>query len=106
MPIRLLVCPGACIEDAEVPHDIDEELALKMYETMVKLQTMDVIFYEAQRQVLLLSKPLLDFSLCIFTASLHGRCCQAFQWIYPKTCNLEHDQGSVHPRGVNTPQQC
>lgn len=34
-----------------MPHEIDEELALKMYETMVKLQTMDVIFYEAQRQV-------------------------------------------------------
>jgi hypothetical protein len=46
-----LLCPGACIVEAEVPHDIDEELALKMYETMVKLQTMDVIFYEAQRQV-------------------------------------------------------
>lgn len=37
--------------EAEVPYDIDEELALKMYETMVKLQTMDVVFYEAQRQV-------------------------------------------------------
>ncbi|EIE20627.1 mitochondrial branched-chain alpha-ketoacid dehydrogenase complex, E1 alpha [Coccomyxa subellipsoidea C-169] len=47
---RTLDSTGACIEDAEVPHDIDEELALKMYETMVKLQTMDVIFYEAQRQ--------------------------------------------------------
>ena len=34
-----------------MPHEIDEELSLKMYETMVKLQTMDVIFYEAQRQV-------------------------------------------------------
>ncbi len=32
-------------------HSLSEELALRMYTTMVKLQTMDVIFYEAQRQV-------------------------------------------------------
>ncbi len=44
---------GACIDDAEVPHDIGENLALRIYDTMVKLQTMDVIFYEAQRQVIL-----------------------------------------------------
>ena len=32
-------------------HGLSEELALRMYTSMVKLQTMDVIFYEAQRQV-------------------------------------------------------
>lgn len=46
-----------------MPHEIDEELALKMYETMVKLQTMDVIFYEAQRQV--------RAGVCICSMSLH-----------------------------------
>ncbi|GFQ07157.1 2-oxoisovalerate dehydrogenase subunit alpha 2 mitochondrial, partial [Phtheirospermum japonicum] len=29
---------------------IDKDIALKMYKEMVTLQTMDTIFYEAQRQ--------------------------------------------------------
>ena len=49
-----ILCPaGLSIEEAEVPHELDEALALRMHEAMVRLQTMDVIFYEAQRQVLL-----------------------------------------------------
>ena len=42
---------GLPIEDARVPHELGQELALRMHEAMVRLQTMDVIFYEAQRQV-------------------------------------------------------
>ena len=42
---------GLPIEDAEVPHELGQELALRMHAAMVRLQTMDVIFYEAQRQV-------------------------------------------------------
>lgn len=38
-----------------MPHELDEALALRMHEAMVRLQTMDVIFYEAQRQAMHLS---------------------------------------------------
>lgn len=31
-------------------HQVRKEVALKMYRDMVTLQTMDTIFYEAQRQ--------------------------------------------------------
>lgn len=48
---RTLDSTGAAIEDAHVPYDIDQQLALKMYNTMVQLQAADTIFYEAQRQV-------------------------------------------------------
>ena len=44
-------CAGSNIPGIQVLHALSEELALRMYTTMVKLQTMDVIFYEAQRQV-------------------------------------------------------
>ena len=44
-------CAGSNIPGTQVLHSLSEELALRMYTTMVKLQTMDVIFYEAQRQV-------------------------------------------------------
>lgn len=36
---------------ASLPHELPRETAVRMYETMVKLQTVDTIFYEAQRQV-------------------------------------------------------
>ncbi len=40
-----------------MPHELDEALALRMHEAMVRLQTMDVIFYEAQRQAMHLQTP-------------------------------------------------
>ncbi|CAL5223012.1 g5463 [Coccomyxa viridis] len=47
---RTLDSKGHSIPEAQVLHPVDKELALRMYTSMVKLQTMDVIFYEAQRQ--------------------------------------------------------
>ncbi|CAK0771037.1 hypothetical protein CVIRNUC_003826 [Coccomyxa viridis] len=47
---RTLDSKGSNIPGTQVLHSLSEELALRMYTTMVKLQTMDVIFYEAQRQ--------------------------------------------------------
>lgn len=47
---RTLDSTGATISDAAVPHPLDQDTAVKMYQAMVKLQTMDTIFYEAQRQ--------------------------------------------------------
>eukprot|EP00195_Chlamydomonas_chlamydogama_P008912 CAMPEP_0202899442 /NCGR_PEP_ID=MMETSP1392-20130828/7669_1 /ASSEMBLY_ACC=CAM_ASM_000868 /TAXON_ID=225041 /ORGANISM="Chlamydomonas chlamydogama, Strain SAG 11-48b" /LENGTH=364 /DNA_ID=CAMNT_0049585617 /DNA_START=182 /DNA_END=1276 /DNA_ORIENTATION=+ len=41
---------GKDVENATVLHQLDKELALKMYTTMATLQTMDTLFYEAQRQ--------------------------------------------------------
>ena len=35
---------------ADVPWGLDEEQALRIYRAMVGLQTMDVIFYDSQRQ--------------------------------------------------------
>jgi len=70
---------GACIEDAEVPHEIAEELALKIYKTMVKLQTMDVIFYEAQRQVAQLIQHRHDTTLYLYTTA---------DTPYPTACDL------------------
>jgi 2-oxoisovalerate dehydrogenase E1 component alpha subunit len=48
---RTLRSAGQPIPDAAVPYPIDKDLALRMHEIMVKLQVMDLIFYEAQRQV-------------------------------------------------------
>lgn len=42
---------GEPLPDASVPHTLDKDTALKMYKTMVDLQAVDTIFYEAQRQV-------------------------------------------------------
>jgi hypothetical protein len=41
---------GKVREDSSTA-EIGQELATKMYETMVKLQSMDQVFYDAQRQV-------------------------------------------------------
>lgn len=41
---------GGNVDDAEIPFPVDDKLSLKLYETMVKLQAMDTLFYEAQRQ--------------------------------------------------------
>lgn len=50
-PRNFLSAAGSSIPEAQVLHPLSEDLALSMYTSMVKLQTMDVIFYEAQRQV-------------------------------------------------------
>ena len=42
---------GAEIAGADVPHQIGQDLATKMYGTMAALQIVDTVFYEAQRQV-------------------------------------------------------
>lgn len=41
---------GQDLPDADVRFPLPQELAVKMYETMARLQTMDTLFYEAQRQ--------------------------------------------------------
>ena len=48
---RTLDSTGAELPDAAVPHPLDEATAVRMYRTMVALQSVDTIFYEAQRQV-------------------------------------------------------
>ena len=48
---RVLGDDGDLVEGADVSEDdLDREEALNIYTTMVKLQTMDQIFYDAQRQ--------------------------------------------------------
>ena len=48
---RTLDSSGRSLPEAQVPHKVDRELALKMYRSMASVQTVDTIFYEAQRQV-------------------------------------------------------
>ena len=48
---RTVDSTGAVIADADTPHQIDQDLATKMYSTMAALQIVDTVFYEAQRQV-------------------------------------------------------
>lgn len=42
---------GGDLPGAALPHTLDEATATRMYTTMVSLQAVDTIFYEAQRQV-------------------------------------------------------
>eukprot|EP00887_Chlorella_sp_A99_P001046 scaffold14.g1046.t1 len=42
---------GEAVAGAAVPHPLDDATALRIYGTMVSLQTVDMIFYEAQRQL-------------------------------------------------------
>jgi 2-oxoisovalerate dehydrogenase E1 component alpha subunit len=46
---RMLAPNGKFMEGVEEP-EISEELALKMYQYMVRIQNLDDIFYNAQRQ--------------------------------------------------------
>lgn len=50
VPCSTLDSAGREVPGASLPHDLPRETAVRMYETMVKLQTVDTIFYEAQRQ--------------------------------------------------------
>ena len=48
---RTLDSSGRSLPEAQLSHKVDRELALKMYRSMASVQTVDTIFYEAQRQV-------------------------------------------------------
>lgn len=48
---RTIDAAGREVPGAAIPHPLPRETAVRMYETMVRLQTADVLFYEAQRQV-------------------------------------------------------
>jgi 2-oxoisovalerate dehydrogenase E1 component alpha subunit len=47
---RTIDSAGLEVNGAETAHVLDQTTAVKMYKTMVTLQTVDTIFYEAQRQ--------------------------------------------------------
>ncbi|KAG1651395.1 hypothetical protein FOA52_008452 [Chlamydomonas sp. UWO 241] len=47
---RTLNAAGREIPGAVLPHPLGKEDAVKMYSTMARLQTMDTMFYDAQRQ--------------------------------------------------------
>ncbi|KIY97146.1 2-oxoisovalerate dehydrogenase E1component, alpha subunit [Monoraphidium neglectum] len=47
---RALDGAGRPLEGAAVPHPLGEEDALRLYVAMAKMQVMDTLFYEAQRQ--------------------------------------------------------
>jgi hypothetical protein len=48
---RTLDGTGKHIPDAEVPHDLQQQDAVALYTAMARLQVMDTICYDAQRQV-------------------------------------------------------
>lgn len=48
---RTLDSAGSELSDASIPHPLDQNLATKIYSIMASLQTIDTVFYEAQRQV-------------------------------------------------------
>lgn len=47
---RVLDAAGRPLAGADAPHALGEAAAAKLYSTMARLQVMDTIFYEAQRQ--------------------------------------------------------
>ncbi|KXZ54126.1 hypothetical protein GPECTOR_5g227 [Gonium pectorale] len=47
---RTIDSSGRDVPDAHVPHPLSQDLALRIYTAMARLQTMDTLFYEAQRQ--------------------------------------------------------
>lgn len=47
---RCMETDGSLRTGAPIPTDLDDEQCLKMYKTMVRLQSFDDIFYNAQRQ--------------------------------------------------------
>jgi 2-oxoisovalerate dehydrogenase E1 component alpha subunit len=47
---RTMDSSGQEIAEALVPHPLDQTTAERMYKTMITLQTVDTIYYEAQRQ--------------------------------------------------------
>ncbi len=61
---------------ADTPWPLDEEQAVKMYRAMVGLQTMDVVFYDSQRQARTTGEPLQPLCVC---CALSGGVCSAWQ---------------------------
>lgn len=49
-PVYRVMDTDGRIRDGAVDPKLDRDLMLKMYRTVVRLQAMDVIFYNAQRQ--------------------------------------------------------
>ncbi|KAG2438412.1 hypothetical protein HYH02_010867 [Chlamydomonas schloesseri] len=47
---RTIDSTGQDVPGAHIPHPLSQDLALRMYGAMARLQTMDTMFYEAQRQ--------------------------------------------------------
>ncbi|GAX80795.1 hypothetical protein CEUSTIGMA_g8231.t1 [Chlamydomonas eustigma] len=47
---RTIDMTGRPVDGAHVPNNLDREISIKIYKTMATLQTMDTLFYEAQRQ--------------------------------------------------------
>ncbi|KAG2433713.1 hypothetical protein HXX76_008081 [Chlamydomonas incerta] len=47
---RTIDATGQDVPGAHIPHPLSQDLALRMYGAMARLQTMDTMFYEAQRQ--------------------------------------------------------
>jgi 2-oxoisovalerate dehydrogenase E1 component alpha subunit len=47
---RTIDASGREVPECEVPHPFERPTAVRVYSTMVSLQTVDTIFYEAQRQ--------------------------------------------------------
>jgi len=48
---RVLDAAGRPLDGAEVPHPLSEAEAVQLYNAMARMQVMDTLFYEAQRQV-------------------------------------------------------
>ncbi|KAJ3346346.1 hypothetical protein HDU83_003156 [Entophlyctis luteolus] len=47
---RVLGTDGVPVQDAEVPNELSKDVCLRIYRTMLSLNQMDMILYEAQRQ--------------------------------------------------------
>lgn len=62
---------GTVRADAVEP-DLSEELALKIYGNMIRLEAMDDIFYNAQRQVWFRHVPCAIYILSLLKASLRS----------------------------------
>lgn len=50
-PVYRVLDEDGSVRDDAVEPDISEELALKIYGNMIRLEAMDDVFYNAQRQV-------------------------------------------------------
>ena len=76
---RALDGRGNVVEGCELKHEIGKDKALRMYETMILLQAVDTIFYEAQRQVL-------DVGLC--WPSMRGCWVSKIRNMRPLMCSI------------------
>lgn len=94
---RTLDGTGQHIEDAAVPHELSQEQATQLYTAMAKLQVMDTICYDAQRQVRACVCVLACLVVCV-----HARC--TAQWMLeglelpPWGCLLHVNTNLLVPR--------